>query len=154
MKPVIKIIGATEVQTRLRVMSERSQDFRPVLGTIMTELIAWTDAQFDTEGQSGSGGWAPLADSTILGKAGAGLDPRIMHATLALRNALTRGGNPKGSKRQIRPQSLKYGTTIPYEGVHYTGRPGMPARPPVEITKGQKNKIKRQLTRWVKDGIA
>jgi hypothetical protein len=62
--------------------AERIRDMQAPMeaaARIVSEEIA---ANFEAQGRPGK--WPELADSTIRKKAGQGLDPRILHATLAL----------------------------------------------------------------------
>lgn len=94
MRLTIDAAGATVLDRELLRMAGRVDDLSEVMETVIDSVLASAEKQFDTEGAHGSGGWAPLAQSTIERKAQAGLDPRILHATLDLRRSLTeRGGD-------------------------------------------------------------
>src|SRR4051794_28883202 len=82
--------GETIVARELLRFSERLAVPIVALETAATILREETEKQFDTQGGHASGGWPELADSTKADKARHDLDPRILRATGALFETLTR----------------------------------------------------------------
>lgn len=105
-----------------------------VLGKQLRDII---DHQFQTQGAA-SGGWEPLADSTIKEKARRGLDPRILIATDDLHKSLTRKFDPNHIEQRVSMEALIFGTRVPYGIFHQKGTEHMPARPPVALTAGDR----------------
>jgi phage gpG-like protein len=122
---------------------DRGMDMRPAFRKIHESFIGVEGYQFRTEGGL-SGGWAPLAPSTVEAKAKAGLDPRILHATHRLRDSLT---TFEGEDHiyEARPDEMKVGSETPYGIFHQSTAPRtkLPRRPPVEIKETTKR-------RWIK----
>ncbi len=107
--------------------------------------------QFDSQGGYGSGGWQPLADSTVKSKAARGLDPRIMHATLRLRRSLVDQGGAD-QLLEVTPSSLAYGTTVEYAKFHQQGGGNLPRRRLVEPPEGDRRQAVRTLQRFFVTG--
>lgn len=140
----IDTLGSEIVARELLRMAGRTDDLRPVMNGVADLLRDSTREQFDSQGASGSGGWKPLAASTVERKARAGLDPRILHATLALRESLTGTG---GANIAIsRRDGLDFGTTVEYAKYHST------SRPPVQLPERDRRSIVRLVQRYLIDG--
>lgn len=103
--------------------------------------------QFDSEGGHGSGGWAALADSTVAEKDRLGLQPEILRATDALMSSLTRRSDSQHFEERLSPDSLAFGTRVPYAIYHDTGTSRMPQRKPIELTDGDKVMLVKELQR-------
>lgn len=117
------------------------------IGTMLREMV---ERQFDSEGGA-SGGWAPLADSTVAAKQRQGLDPRILQATGRLKESLTRKFDSEHTER-LSGSSLAFGTKVPYAIYHQTGTASMPARPPLALTDADKVTIVKTLQRALLTG--
>lgn len=142
--------GEEEINRELLRFDQRALDAMPAfegIGNQMRESIA---ANFETEGKSGSGGWAPLKESTILEKARKNLDLRILHATLALRNELT----GDGEQWIALPQSLTFEPSgdIFYGEFHMKGTVNMPQRKPVDFTALERRNWVKDLQRYIVTG--
>jgi phage gpG-like protein len=124
--------------------SDRAEDMRPAFALIHNSFLGVERRQFSTEGTAYSGGWAPLAESTRHYKERHGLDPRILHATLALRDSLTSPNNA-GHIYQVTRDSMFVGSSVPYGVFHQSRAPRtrLPRRPPVQLSEDVKK-------RWVK----
>jgi phage gpG-like protein len=110
------------------------------------------DAQeelYDTEGGP-VGGWTPLKDSTVEAKAAAGLDSRILHATLALRDALT--GTTEHSLIRVDGGEVRIGTDLPYFRFHATGTSKMPKRQPAILDDVMRRNVMKGVQRWITTG--
>lgn len=114
--------------------------------------------QFATEGGHLSGGWAPLAESTLDDKFRDGFALAILHRTMQLRFAMTDDG-----AFDVGPFHLAYGPSrLAEDGtdlveVHSLGRPpggrggAMPARPPWEVTERFTEFIENRFEEWLDD---
>jgi phage gpG-like protein len=134
----------------LRPLGRRASDLRPAMDAALDIIRDAEGRQFDTQGADGSGGWAPLADSTVQRKARAGLDPRILHATGDLvASVTTDSGDNIGISRK---DGLDFGTTLPYAGFHQTGTGRMPARPVVQLPERDRRQIMKVAQRYLVTG--
>lgn len=112
-----------------------------VAGVVLREAV---EQQFDSQGHHGSGGWAALASSTVQEKARRGLAPEILQATGRLKDSLTRRFDPEHIER-LSPDSLTFGSLVPYGIFHQTGTSRMPQRQPVALTEGDKVKLVKEM---------
>jgi hypothetical protein len=140
--------GDKLVRRRMLDVSDRGIDARPAFSQIADDLMVFETRRFDTEG---NGTWAPLAPTTVREKAERHLDPRILHATLALRRSLTRRGDPEqtliiGSSFLVFGSKLKRGVYL------QKGTRKMPARKPLGFNELQKRAVVKRLQRFVVTG--
>jgi Phage virion morphogenesis family len=112
-----EISGDKQIERELLRFAERADDMMPAFEKLYDSFLGLERRQFDTQGRSGSGGWAPLKPRTVAAKARHDLDPRIMRATERLRRSLTNRTSPDAIK-QIGPDSFFFGTRVPYAGYH------------------------------------
>lgn len=124
----ITVTGERENARRLMRVGERGMDMRPIFSVLSDDWDTIVDEQFETEGRRGqTRGWKVLSESRVLQKEAQELDPRIMHATLALRRSLTKRG-ARGSIRRVRAHELYRGTSIFYAQYHHEGTARLPVR--------------------------
>lgn len=133
---ISEFVGVSE---RLLNPDDAADGVRDYLNTYLSE-------QFESEGGR-SGGWAALAPSTIEQKARKGLDPRILHATLAMRRALTPAAFVVHSADAL---EIRLGTWVPkYAMYHQYGTKRMPRRPIIETS----DKDRREIVKIVQKAI-
>lgn len=142
--------GEKLVSREILRWGEHVADPVPVWESMFHDIARLETEQFDTEGTF-SGGWAVLADSTVQAKALAGLDPRILHATLDLRKSLTEVGGP-GNVHIAEPSFMVFGSDVPYGKYHQTGTTRMPRRRPVDFTSRIRQNLMKKLQRWIVHG--
>jgi phage gpG-like protein len=115
-----------------------------------------TEAQFETEGFHASGGWPPLAASTVIAKRFrrsnlfGPTDTHILVATGRLRDALTKKFDPEHIERiDSSGTSLTFGAVTPYGVYHQSERPRtrLPRRPPVAPNEDDKRRIVKDMQR-------
>lgn len=116
-------VDADDAERRLRALALGLSDLRNFWPLVVPIATGWWKQQFDSEGRYGSGGWSPLAPSTVLYKSLAGLRPQILQATGAMKQAASR------PSRQASARSLTLTIDDPKIGFHQTGTSRMPARP-------------------------
>lgn len=111
----------------------------PVFHTLADDFLNIEQKQFSTEGAYASGGWKPLSAAYLAAKTARGLDPRILHATLAMEKSLTIRGAP-GQVRRITRDEMVVGTSVkskkgfPYPAVHQNPVTSpLPRRRPIEL---------------------
>lgn len=143
----LDVFGDKQFSRDLMRFEARANDMSPVFEDLADDFLRLNQEQFDSQGRN-SGGWAPLAESTVRRKAARGDDPRILHATRALRNSLTNRG-AAGAVREISDDEMFVGTSVttdrgfPYPAVHQNPKQGQTRRRPVELTP-------RRRRDWVK----
>lgn len=145
------VMGEKQVSRELLRFGSRALDARPAWALIMDDMMDAAARQFDTEGQSGSGGWAPLAESTILEKNRLGFDLNPLIRTLELRDSLTEPAHPMGI-RFMSKDSLQFGSRVPYGPFHQRGTVNMPQRRPVDFTELERKQFLKQLQEYIVKG--
>jgi phage gpG-like protein len=148
----ITALGETVMRRELIRFADNLANPRIALETAAITLETAAEEQFDTEGAHASGGWAPLALSTIQEKDRKGLSPHILQATGRLRDSLTRKFDPSHVER-LSEDSLTFGTTVPYAIFHQTGTRRMPRRPPVALSEDDKRLIVKGIQRALLAGV-
>lgn len=150
MRLVIQAYGEQALSRKLERFSERALDASPAFARIA--ILFWQSerVQFDTGGAF-SGGWAPLADSTVAGKARRFEDPRVLIATYSLAASLTSAVAP-GSVYSVTPYELFVGSDIFYGAFHQRGTVKMPMRKPVELPEVEKRDMVKVLQAWIVRG--
>lgn len=151
MQIVFEISGEKQVNRELLRIGEYAGDAQPAFSAIADLIMDETAEQFATEGRHASGGWKPLAESTLREKARLGFGSRgILERTLALERSLTERGNAN-QILETTPDSLTFGTSLRYGDYHQLGR-GVPQRRPVELTESARRQVVKILQRWVLTG--
>jgi phage virion morphogenesis protein len=145
----LSIIGDENVAFKLRLTGRQARDMRPVFNDVADYLMDITGKQFDSQGRRGGGAWARLTPKWAAYKARHGYDPRILHMRGPLRRSVT-VRQAKGQILRITPQTMTFGTSIDYAGVHQHGfetrQRYMPARPFLRVLPGDQRKINQMLT--------
>ncbi|MBT4498064.1 MAG: hypothetical protein HOC74_10105 [Gemmatimonadetes bacterium] len=137
-----EVHGQKQLDRALGLYSANIKDLRGVWPDIRDDFLEGGQAQFASQGKSGSGGWKALSPAYAAWKNAHFPGKPILQRQGDLIGSLTN----KSNKRFIyRPSKLglAIGTRVPYARYHQTGTPDMPARPPIQLTKAQQ-------TRWMK----
>lgn len=140
MRLSLDVFGDVQVDRELLRFADRAVDARPAWDAIMHQLGVLEREQFDSQGARASGGWAPLAPSTVADKARRGLDPRILHATGKLRASLTEPAGPDAIRESL-PNAMRYGTSVPYARFHQQGTGRTPQRREIELTATDRHRM-------------
>jgi phage gpG-like protein len=130
------VAGDVQLQRSFSRFTEDVKDYSPAFRAIAVEFFKGEEQQFASGGRSGSGGWAPLAPSTLAHKRLMGYPPDILVRTGALRDALSKITGD--TIREVDPLQLRLGTTLPYGMYHQKGTTVFPARPPIQLNERQK----------------
>jgi phage gpG-like protein len=145
-----EVFGQKQLVRELSRFSELAGDASPAFEEIIDMMRADIGEQFATEGQTMSGGWAPLKPVTIERKEAEGLHTEIMRATDRLMQSLT---DDRGSDQvhEVTPIGFDFGSTVEYGKYHMgPAKDGSrPARPPVDFTEAQKQKYIKVLQEWL-----
>lgn len=156
MTVTIEVMGETVVAGNLDRHARRAINPTPAYLVLADRFLDVEERQFDTQGASSGHPWMPLAAATLDEKARHGMDPRILHRTLALRASLTEASAP-GHVRRITPAVLELGTSVtsdsgyPYPASHQEGR-GVPRRKPVDLTDYERGRWARIVHRYIVHG--
>ncbi len=142
--------GDKLISRKLLDISARAVDVRPAFRLITDDFRVFEAARFDSRGE---GTWRPLNPNTVREKAQKHQDPRVLHATLALRNSLTAKRAP-GSYSRVHTNFMEFGTNVSYAKFLQTGTRHMPARKPLGFTEPQKVATMKRLQRFVMTGDA
>lgn len=145
--------GAKQISRRLERFAVLPQDASPAWRAIIELMKADIQEQFDTEGGSMSGGWAPLKPVTIAEKARKGLRPEIMRATDRLMESLTDEAN-SDQVLEVGAQMFKFGSSVDYGKYHMgPAKDGSrPARKPIDFTEAQRRKYVKVLQSYLVGG--
>lgn len=139
----VEVFGVDLLHRQILRKIDHVKDFRPAFRRIRDRLQTAAKRQFDTEGGYGSGGWPPLAESTIERKRAAGQSSRILIATGALRDSLA--GRGTGHTERFSSHAMQWGSSIPYGRYHMTGTSRMPRREPLNIPEAERRNIMKEL---------
>lgn len=150
MRLIVDVFGDTIIERELLRFSDRALDARPAWLAIMEDFEDEMTQQFDTEGAHASGGWPQLAAATVAYKASHNLDPRILHATLRLRESLTESSG-EDAIRMVDPSFMVFGSDVEYGEYHQQGR-GVPVRKPFALTEMAKQRAVQTLQRYIVEG--
>lgn len=148
MRLTLDVYGDVQFDREILRVMDRGMDMSPAFEGLADDFLDIESAQFDSQGMR-SGGWAPLKPTTIEAKRRKGQDPRILHASLRMRNSLTNRFDPD-HVREISADSMFVGTRVrsqkgfPYAAAHQNPKQGQTQRRPVEFTSTDR-------VRWVKN---
>lgn len=145
------VFGDRQVARDLLRIGDRAVDATPAFAQMLLDLVDLEREQFGSEGQRASGGWAPLAASTLARKRANGLDERILRATGALYESLEETSSGGDAIRHADPTQMVFGTTVPYARYHQLGQ-GVPRRRPVELAERDRQGLVKTLQRYVMTG--
>lgn len=154
----IEAFGEAQVSRELLGLSIRGDDPTPVFAAVRERFFQLEEKQFDSQGAEGAAGtWAPLAPSTVASKAAAGMDPRILHATLTLRDSLTKESSEYARYERMGNayyHELFIGSAVPYGVYHQSTQPRhkLPRRPPVSIPEPEKVEWLKMIQRFIVTG--
>jgi hypothetical protein len=142
----VEAVGDRVVARELMAMAGRTLDEAPAMQAIIDGLYESARRQFDSQGAYGGTPWPADADSTVERKARAGLDPRILHATLRLRESLTQPGGENVAIAEA--DGVIFDTTVPY--ADYLRERYPMVRPP----EAERREWVKVIQKWIIDGDA
>lgn len=122
---------------------------------VRRELTALLREWFDTEGMHS---WPPLAPSTQRARARAGLPPAhpILVASGRLRESIVdpRGRGSQDAAIRMSANMVEQATLVPYSIFHHLGTRRMPARPPMGLPPGGRERLEAVYAEWLFTGEA
>ena len=137
-----EVMGDKQVSRSFSRFSNEVKDLTDAFREIVKDFREIVEKkQFESEGSYGSGGWKPLALSTLLQKRRKGYPDAILEASGRMKRSLT--GNTGDTIEEVKRLSVRMGTSVSYARYHQKGTRYMPARPLIQLTEGDK-------TRWTK----
>jgi hypothetical protein len=152
MRISIMVEGEKLVNREILRVGEHAGDARPAFSAIASLIIDETAQQFATEGAHGSGGWKPLAESTLREKRRLGFGSRgILERTLTLERSLTERGDPN-MILEVSPDELAFGSRVGYGRYHQTGTTRLPQRQPFALNEEARRRIVKVLQAWIVTG--
>jgi phage gpG-like protein len=118
----IEVLGDKLVSTKFERMGYAALDARPAMEEVAVVMFGIFKKIFDSGGRRGGGSWRQDSPEWLERKIKNGLDPRVLHATLALRNAFT---EPDADHQilAITKRSVSLGTDLPYAAKQNRERP-------------------------------
>jgi hypothetical protein len=147
----LTILGDEQMERTLLRSGMYASDLRPVWNIWEEDIRQMSTQQFFSEGSRGSGGWAPLKDSTVEYKASHGLRPEILRATDALFEAMTSPSSPDIMVMKESDEMLwrVVGEPGDYGPYHMSGTSKMAQRRPLEFTELDRQRLVRDIQRYV-----
>lgn len=142
----IGVAGDVQVSRKILRVGERANRAQPAFEAIADKLYDWEGDQFATEGRFASGGWAPLAPSTLAAKT----TNQILVESGALQRSLTQRGGE--NLLIVHDDWMAFGTSDPKARFHQRGTDRMPRRRPLELTEFMRRTIVRVLQLWIVRG--
>lgn len=122
MEYFIQAMGVREVQRGFRAAAAAGVDVSPAMEDISVEMMAIEEQVFNSQGRRGGGSWKRDSIEWLTRKQRLGLDPRINHATLELRDSVTIP-DAYGQIKRVGSHSLWFGSDLPYAEVTQRNRP-------------------------------
>jgi len=146
----LSVFGDEQIERELLRFSAYAGHPQLAFLKIAEDMREQIGEQFDSQGQRGSGGWEPLAESTLAAKAAAGLPADILQATRQLFHSLTEPGGDH--IEEVTDEELVFGSRDPKGRFHQTGTTRMPARRPVDFTELDRRSYVRTLQGYIMSG--
>lgn len=140
----LEAFGDVQFSREILRVGDNAANMRPAFDKIHDTLLDVEKKQFSSQGAAYSGGWAPLAPSTVSYKARRRLDPRILHATGALRKSFTTKSDLNHVYRASDDEMFA-GSRVPYARWHQLGTSRMPRRRPFELDETVRREILKIL---------
>lgn len=152
--------GDVQLSRRLMGISAAGMDFRPAFHEMEELVLAHNVKQFSSQGAAGSGGWQPLADSTMTMRTalGIGASSPILDRTGAtyggrkggtLKRAATVKGDA-GNTSVIAPHAWNWSINDPIASIHQGGKGNNPVRKILDLPETlRKALVKVAHVHWV-----
>ena len=144
-----EVMGDKQVARGFSRFAGEVKDISDAFREIAKDFKEIEKKQFDSEGGYGSGGWKPLAASTLRQKARLGHPSDILVATGAMRDSLV--GNTGDTIEEVKPKSLRVGTKRGYARYHQ--KSASKRRPVIELTSGDKTRWSKIIQRYLVKNI-
>jgi len=161
---VISVQGIREVDYMFKGIGARANACQPVMESIYIDILEVVRENFDTEGGRTGSPWMPVTLTTQIWKARHGYDPRILHATGELREAMSTFRHPLQYSRieafkiviqskLLRGKLHQVGYSIPHHG--FAGGSGftkVDARPYLRFREDDRKRFAQKILVWITRG--
>jgi phage gpG-like protein len=138
----LEAMGTKEVKTRFERMGLAAMYAEPTMWTVVRRLMEIISLTFESQGRRGGGSWSAITQEWLLRKQRLGLDPRIGHATLSLRNSVTKEGAAH-QDLEVTHSYARLGSFLPYADTQQHHRPFIKLTPTDRLEI--RNMIRRDL---------
>lgn len=122
MEYFIEAFGIKQISTRFERMGFAAISAEPAMQTIADVMFRIFEQIFNSQGRRGGGSWKRDSPEWLQRKVDMGLDPRIGHATLALRGAFS-VRDAEHQKLDVTHTLVNLSTDLPYAGTEQRNRP-------------------------------
>ena len=143
--------GEKQVKREILRPGKQAENLRPLFNNLADFFMDIEEGQFASQGVRGSGGWKPLEFETIRRKEKAGQDTRILRATNALYESLTKRGDP-GQHLEINDDYMVFGSWLARGSYHQRGAGHLPRRRPIDFTATDRRETVKRVQRWILRG--
>ena len=141
----IEQAGKDDAFRRLDALASALRDLSDMWPDVRDEFFTIEQEMFDSEGASNaSGGWEPLSAHYAAWK-DANFGTPILQRTGTLMASLT----SDAADVVMTADSLTVGTSIPYAGYHQYGTSRMPARPVIDLSPANQERLIDRARQWV-----
>jgi phage gpG-like protein len=123
----ILIFGDEKVRRQLLRGAAVAADMRPTLNEIADDMMNVVEATFTGQGRRYGGSWKALEPATIRRKLKKGQDSRILIATGAMMDSMTKRGD-ENQHLVVTADSIELSSNLDYPEVHQKGKGHMPQR--------------------------
>ena len=122
MRVYFQAINTKVVETKFAMMGNNAVNAKPALEKVADYMMEVMAKNFQSQGRRGGGSWKRISPGWRARKVRMGLDPRIGHATLALRKSMTKRDAPEQILSVGRTR-VTLGSKLPYAKVQQRNRP-------------------------------
>ena len=152
MKFAVTVDGVQQSTRAFQTLNESISDFRPVWPEIHMYFLRGTIEQFESLGARGGQRWEPLSARYAKWKAQAYPGKPILVRTERLKRSLSVGGSEPDQIKDFQEMSATFGTRVPYARFHQRGTRRMPARPVLQPTQRDVDRMVSRLFRFAERG--
>lgn len=157
MRLELDVFGDVQLAREILRFERVADNLEPAFRDLTDDFRTIEARQFSTQGGYRSGGWAPLAASTLAAKVRRGLDPRILHATHKMRDSFTQRDHPDHVE-EIDADGFFVGSRavsdrgFPYPAAHQRPLRGQARRRPVELNEQDRRRWVKRIQREFVEG--
>jgi phage gpG-like protein len=149
----VTIDGVEQSRRAFQSLNETVRDFREAWPEIHMYFLRATLEEFDAQGARGGAAWQPLSESYGKWKAKRYPGKPILVRTERLRRSFSLAGQKGGDQiYDALPESLTIGSAVPYARFHQRGTSRMAARPILQPTQRDIDRIVSRLFRFAERG--
>jgi phage gpG-like protein len=151
-KFTVSVDGVQSTTRAFQTLDETIRDFRPVWPEIHMYFLRSMTEQFESLGSRGGQRWQPLNEKYAKWKAQRFPGKPILVRTERLKRSLSLGGSEPDQVKEFAPMYAVFGTRVPYARYHQRGTRRMPARPILQPTQRDVDRMVSRLYRFAERG--